>query len=362
MVILFKFMRKFISIFIAFFLITITLPDIESKKEANYYAIIVAIYDYNGTKADLDIPKEVALDLYNNLIKWRNWKEENVILLINENATHDAIINALDIIAKKVGKDDIFFFVYNGHGGEIEDENGDEEDGYDEAIVTWELNKSFYITDDLLEEKLSKINAKGMAIMLDCCLSGAFIENESEFQKSLKDDLVKKGRVILTSAYKDALALALTKWGTPCTKFLTYALKKEIGYKDGKVSAEELFSFVKTANFIFWISFIELPSVMAWVGWCIKSFVSFQMRNFLSMFITYWLFGALPASLIFVLNEIFFLTIFPIIAPLVLLLLKLEVVIIIAIYEISEYIKTNHWVIPFAQLFDGYEGELPLLL
>lgn len=84
-----------------------------------------------------------------------------------------------------------------------------------------------------------------MAILLDCCLSGAFIENESEFQEGICD-IGKDGRVILTSAYKDSLSLLLSGWGSPCIRFFSYAIKNE-GTKN--LTAEDIFSFVKKAKY-----------------------------------------------------------------------------------------------------------------
>lgn len=97
-------MKKLIALAISFILLLLYFPQNIAKNETNYYAVIVSINDYNGTEADLNVPKEVILDLYNNLIEWENWKEENVILLVNENATYRNILNALDWLAMKAMK------------------------------------------------------------------------------------------------------------------------------------------------------------------------------------------------------------------------------------------------------------------
>ncbi|KAF0424546.1 metacaspase CasA [Gigaspora margarita] len=43
---------------------------------------------------------------------------------------------------------DSFFFHYSGHGGQVEDTNGDEVDGYDETIMPVDFEKKGQIIDD----------------------------------------------------------------------------------------------------------------------------------------------------------------------------------------------------------------------
>jgi hypothetical protein len=73
---------------------------------------------------------------------------------------------------------------YTGHGANIRDRNGDEDDGFDEAMVFDEG----YIVDDKLVECL-KENANGttrVLLLSDCCHSGSIWDIQSAAKKGQK--------------------------------------------------------------------------------------------------------------------------------------------------------------------------------
>jgi metacaspase-1 len=66
------------------------------------------------------------------------------------------------------------WFVYSGHGAQVRDRNGDEIDGLDEAIVTFELET---ILDDELNLIFSHLNGKPKTYLIyDCCHSGTIVD------------------------------------------------------------------------------------------------------------------------------------------------------------------------------------------
>lgn len=66
---------------------------------------------------------------------------------------------------------DSFVFYYSGHGYHVKDENGDEADGEDEALVLSDGVENKLFIDDALFGYLNAIKAKKM-VMLDSCHSG----------------------------------------------------------------------------------------------------------------------------------------------------------------------------------------------
>ncbi|MEZ4860231.1 MAG: caspase family protein [Caldilineaceae bacterium] len=90
-------------------------------------------------------------------------------LLTNEQATAANVIAAIGQAATTLTAQDIFFISYSGHGGQIPDVNGDEEDGLDE---TWVLYDRMLI-DDELYQLWSQFEAGVRIFMLsDSCHSG----------------------------------------------------------------------------------------------------------------------------------------------------------------------------------------------
>lgn len=149
-------------------------------------ALIVAIGNYpeGGRWKNLSSANDVKY-IKAALIK-NGFNEKDIDTLINENATKDAIIKALDKLYEQVQVGDIVYFQFSGHGQQIEDDNEDEADGYDEALVPYNAKAAYdpvmykgqnHLRDDVLNEKLAKIRAKiggngSLVVLLDACHSG----------------------------------------------------------------------------------------------------------------------------------------------------------------------------------------------
>lgn len=89
--------------------------------------------------------------------------------LLTQAATRKAVLAAIRKAAKALGKGDLFFLSYSGHGGQVADASGDEPDKQDE---TWCLYDAQLIDDELYFE-LSKFAAGVRVLVLsDSCHSG----------------------------------------------------------------------------------------------------------------------------------------------------------------------------------------------
>ena len=92
-----------------------------------YYAVIAACSRYENP--EFNLPKFPAqpfsdkklLVFYEALQQSENWREGTIILLLNDNATRENILNALNDMAGMVGPDDYFLFAWSGHGTEVID-------------------------------------------------------------------------------------------------------------------------------------------------------------------------------------------------------------------------------------------------
>lgn len=90
-------------------------------------------------------------------------------VLLTEAATSDNVIRAVRDAAKRLSAGDIFMLTYAGHGGQVLDRSGDEEDREDE---TWCLYDRHFIDDELYA--LYAEFAAGVRILVfsDSCHSG----------------------------------------------------------------------------------------------------------------------------------------------------------------------------------------------
>jgi len=90
--------------------------------------------------------------------------------LITQKATREAVREVILTVAKQVGKDDIFLLTYSGHGGQVDDTNGDETDGKDE---TWVLYDGQLVDDELYQLYTQFKPGVRIFVLSDSCHSGS---------------------------------------------------------------------------------------------------------------------------------------------------------------------------------------------
>ena len=93
--------------------------------------------------------------------------------LLTPQATADAVLAAIDEAASSLVSGDLFVVSYSGHGGQFEDENGDEADGLDE---TWVLYDRQVIDDELYQRWASFAEGVRIVVLSDSCHSGSVVK------------------------------------------------------------------------------------------------------------------------------------------------------------------------------------------
>lgn len=235
--------------------------------KTEYYAVIAACSQYSNPANNIPkfplppIPTWKLTAFYNSLINTTNWKKENIILLVNENAKKQNIINALAEMSQKVDSDDIFLFSWQGHGSEVPDEAPfDEEDDTDEIICPYDITREDselknYITDDELNNYFSQIHAKGILAVFESCLSGGLTGE--------KFDIDQDNRIVIVSTLEDTIGRVSFLIGFPMTFGLAIACNQKYLFhapdenNDGIISAEEVFKWATPLIYselsLFWI-------------------------------------------------------------------------------------------------------------
>jgi hypothetical protein len=98
---------------------------------------------------------------------------EPPVTLLDGQATRQAILDELARLLQASGAGDIVAFQYSGHGTQVPDTNGDEDDGTDEAICPYDMDSGAFLVDDDLADVLA-LTPQGVNVTLfmDCCHSG----------------------------------------------------------------------------------------------------------------------------------------------------------------------------------------------
>ncbi len=148
------------------------------------YALIVAISNYAPSTGWNKLNSENDIPLIKESLKRQGFKEENIRILRDKEGTKNGILTAMQ--QQFVGKakpGDICVFHFSGHGQQVMDDNGDEADGYDEALVTYDSPMEYtpgvekHLRDDVFGTELEKIrkhlgNDGNLLVIVDACHSG----------------------------------------------------------------------------------------------------------------------------------------------------------------------------------------------
>lgn len=149
-------------------------------------ALIIAISNYAPWTgwSNLNAHKDAAL--LKEVLQRQLFKEENMVLLADSQATYRGIISAVNLLIAQSYPGDIVFFHFSGHGQQILDDDGDEVDGYDEALIPYDAGMHYrpgiyqgehHLRDDLIGKMLDSLRQKlgptgSLMVSLDACHSG----------------------------------------------------------------------------------------------------------------------------------------------------------------------------------------------
>lgn len=172
-------MKKILFLLLLF---VISISNVEARK----YALIIAIGDYPSYTGWSTISSVNDIPLIKGALESQGFAKENISVLVNKEATKKGIIEAFEFLKQKLKPGDIVVLHYSGHGQQIFDNNGDEIDFKDEAIIPYgafaEYNEEYQGQNHLRDDELAVIiasirNTLGsngqLLFMLDSCHSGS---------------------------------------------------------------------------------------------------------------------------------------------------------------------------------------------
>jgi metacaspase-1 len=152
----------------------------------NKIGLIVAVGKYPEGGRWRDLSSENDIRYIKAALAKNGFDMRNVDSLLNEKATKKNILAAIEALYNKAREGDIVVFHFSGHGQQIEDNNGDEGDGYDEALIPYDAGAMYdpvnykgqnHLRDDELQAELTRIRTKigskgSLIVLVDACHSG----------------------------------------------------------------------------------------------------------------------------------------------------------------------------------------------
>ena len=112
----------------------------------------------------------------NDTVVWRKVLSDQkfeVDSLTNRQATHANIVEKLRRLVTESKSGDILVFQYSGHGTQVRDDDGDEDDGEDEALVPVDFETGAFLIDDDIRAIFNLLPpGVNLTAFIDCCHSG----------------------------------------------------------------------------------------------------------------------------------------------------------------------------------------------
>ncbi|MDF1550031.1 MAG: caspase family protein [Bacteroidales bacterium] len=211
-------------------------------------AICVGINNYPGTVNDLS----GCVNDVNDWAKLLNSFGFQTTKIFNEQATKNNILNALENLVKEAKLGDVVVFTYSGHGTQVLDTSGDEEDGYDEALYVYDGT----LIDDEINAILKTADKNAEIIVIaDSCFSGTVTKAlalKAAKRRFVKTDTIPptavlKNRFLAKATEENMLEILISgcsdkeysydafingRWNGAMTAFATSIIKPEQTYNE----------------------------------------------------------------------------------------------------------------------------------
>lgn len=157
-------------------------------------ALVIGIGAYPASGGWAKINGDKDVDVVEKMLLKNGWKSKDICRLRNEQATYSAICNEMEKMISIAQPGDFIYIHFSGHGQQITDRDGDEEDGYDEAWIPYDAPMQYrkgvyegqhHITDDRLNGWLHRIRKRvgkqgQIVVVADACHSGDGTRGQDE--------------------------------------------------------------------------------------------------------------------------------------------------------------------------------------
>eukprot|EP00567_Pseudictyota_dubia_P004496 CAMPEP_0197439730 /NCGR_PEP_ID=MMETSP1175-20131217/6402_1 /TAXON_ID=1003142 /ORGANISM="Triceratium dubium, Strain CCMP147" /LENGTH=352 /DNA_ID=CAMNT_0042969695 /DNA_START=98 /DNA_END=1156 /DNA_ORIENTATION=+ len=144
-------------------------------------AVLIGI-NYVGQQGELSGCHNDVLNIKDYIMDVHGFEEQNITVIMDDgyhpNPTRANIIAAYTQLVADSEPGDVCFCHYSGHGGKLQDDDGDEDDGYDETLVPLDYQSEGQIRDDDIFNILVGPMQSGVTLtcIMDCCHSGTVLD------------------------------------------------------------------------------------------------------------------------------------------------------------------------------------------
>jgi tetratricopeptide (TPR) repeat protein len=228
------------------------------------YAVVVGVSQYKNRRYDLNYSDKDAIDFQEVLIKFGNFKKENTKLLLNSDATRENIRKIFEGWLKaKLKQNDLLVVFFSGHGAQLPDTDGDENDGIDECLVPYDFDASDFssvIVDDTFAYWIKNLQSSKILIIFDNCFSGGAAKQKGvtlpgvkgalgkdDFMNDFSREIPKSGTEIIAACKADQVSFESEELKNGIfTHFLINSISASSDSDQNKIiDPKELFNVVR---------------------------------------------------------------------------------------------------------------------
>lgn len=180
------------------------------------WAFLVGISNYDTALTDYQWNNINGIEDVNLLSPILFNQGFSIKTLLDKEATYKNIVTQLSDFSDSIKKGDIVYLHFSAHGQPIEDTNGDEEDGWDEAVIPIDAYKIYkkglyegdrHLTDDQLNKYVKrlreKIGPKGfLYVTIDACHAGTSSRANDETVRGTRVGFTYNNKVYKPSSNK----------------------------------------------------------------------------------------------------------------------------------------------------------------
>ena len=203
-------MRKLLLIIGMFFMMAIV-GNAQRKRAfmvgISHYDTALTGYQWNNINGTNDV------QLLSPILKKQGFY---LSTLLDDQATYQNITSLLSTFTNQTKKGDIVYLHFSTHGQPVEDINGDEEDGWDEAIIPIDAYKIYkkrvyegkkHLLDDQLNTYIKKLRTKIgpsgiLYVVIDACHAGTSSRANDETVRGTKVGFTYNNKVFKPSSQK----------------------------------------------------------------------------------------------------------------------------------------------------------------
>lgn len=200
-------MRNFIKTSIVIFALLLGVQTLNAETKR---ALLVGISDYGNATEEPNMWKNIHgandIPLLTPLLKGQGFSVKS---LVDAKATYAGITKVLEKLIADSRKGDVVYLHFSMHGQPFEDLNGDEADGWDEALIPVDAQMVYkkgvyegknHLLDDELGEYVNKLRTKlgptgKVYVILDACHSGSSSRGDDDNVRGIKEGFTRSGKL-----------------------------------------------------------------------------------------------------------------------------------------------------------------------